>query len=42
MSENKQNQLEQNSCDYHSKPVPGKLKVLPSKPCATQGDLSLA
>ncbi len=28
--------------EYHEKPVPGKIKVLPSKPCATQRDLSLA
>ena len=28
--------------DYHEKPTPGKIKVLPSKPCRTQRDLSLA
>lgn len=28
--------------DYHAKPRPGKLSVVPSKPCVTQQDLSLA
>jgi malate dehydrogenase (oxaloacetate-decarboxylating)(NADP+) len=28
--------------DYHALPVPGKLSVVPSKPCTTQYDLSLA
>ncbi|HKS83113.1 MAG TPA: phosphate acetyltransferase [Candidatus Acidoferrales bacterium] len=28
--------------DYHSLPQPGKLEVIPSKPCRTQRDLSLA
>ncbi len=28
--------------DYHALPSPGKLSVVPSKPCATQYDLSLA
>ncbi len=28
--------------EYHSKPVPGKLSVTPTKPCITQRDLSLA
>ena len=28
--------------DYHALPAPGKLSVVPSKPCATQYDLSLA
>lgn len=27
---------------YHSKPRPGKIEVIPSKPCLSQGDLSLA
>jgi len=27
---------------YHSKPTPGKIKVIPSKKYATQRDLSLA
>jgi malate dehydrogenase (oxaloacetate-decarboxylating)(NADP+) len=30
------------SLRYHSSPVPGKLSVVPSKPCETQDDLSLA
>lgn len=28
--------------DYHSMPLPGKLSVTPTKPCATQDDLALA
>ena len=28
--------------DYHEHPRPGKLKVIPSKPCVSQRDLSLA
>ena len=28
--------------EYHERPKPGKLQVTPSKPCATQHDLSLA
>jgi malate dehydrogenase (oxaloacetate-decarboxylating)(NADP+) len=28
--------------DYHSLPTPGKLEVIPTKPCRTQRDLSLA
>ncbi len=28
--------------EYHSKPVPGKVSVTPTKPCITQRDLSLA
>ncbi len=27
---------------YHEQPTPGKIRVLPSKPCATAADLSLA
>ncbi len=27
---------------YHEQPKPGKISVEPSKPCATQADLSLA
>lgn len=34
--------LKQRSLDYHQFPVPGKLSVESSKPCATQDDLSLA
>jgi malate dehydrogenase (oxaloacetate-decarboxylating)(NADP+) len=30
------------SLEYHSKPTPGKVEVVPTKPCATQRDLSLA
>src|SRR5581483_10986147 len=28
--------------EYHSSPPPGKVSVVPSKPCQTQRDLSLA
>ncbi len=41
MSE-KEKTLAERSLIYHSEPVPGKLKIVPSKPCATQQDLSLA
>ena len=32
----------QDALDYHSKGRPGKLEVIPSKPCLTQRDLSIA
>ena len=35
-------ELKKASCRYHEEPKPGKLVVLPSKPCETQDDLSLA
>ena len=31
-----------NALDYHKYPRPGKIEVIPSKPCSTQADLSLA
>ncbi|GAB6042947.1 malic enzyme-like NAD(P)-binding protein [Endothiovibrio diazotrophicus] len=34
--------LKQAALDYHALPHPGKISVEPSKPCATQYDLSLA
>lgn len=34
--------LKKRALDYHQFPVPGKLSVESSKPCATQNDLSLA
>jgi len=34
--------LKQRALDYHQFPSPGKISVESSKPCATQGDLSLA
>ena len=34
--------LKQAALDYHALPVPGKLSVMPSKPCVSQYDLSLA
>jgi len=34
--------LKKRALDYHQYPVPGKLSVESSKPCATQDDLSLA
>ena len=36
------NDLASRSLAYHANPQPGKLKILPSKPCTTQDDLSLA
>lgn len=32
----------QKSLDYHRHPVPGKIGIVPTKPCETQEDLSLA
>jgi len=32
----------QDALDYHNGPRPGKLEVIPTKPCRTQRDLSLA
>jgi len=34
--------LKKRALDYHQFPIPGKLSVESSKPCATQDDLSLA
>ena len=34
--------LKQAALDYHALPMPGKLSVMPSKPCVSQYDLSLA
>jgi len=36
------NELKQAALDYHSQPAPGKIAVVPTKPCETQHDLSLA
>jgi malate dehydrogenase (oxaloacetate-decarboxylating)(NADP+) len=33
---------EKEALEYHSQPRPGKIEVVPLKPCRTQGDLSLA
>lgn len=33
---------EQDALDYHFSPRPGKVEVVPTKPCVTQRDLSLA
>lgn len=38
----KKTNTEEASLDYHKNPVPGKLKIVPTKPCETQVDLSLA
>ena len=35
-------QLTEKALRYHSEPVPGKIKVVSTKPCVTQDDLSLA
>ncbi|SHN59465.1 malic enzyme-like NAD(P)-binding protein [Desulfovibrio litoralis] len=32
----------ENALDYHAKPRPGKIEVLPTKPCDNQKDLSMA
>ncbi len=34
--------LKQAALDYHALPVPGKLRVIPTKPCTTQQELALA
>lgn len=34
--------FEKQSLDYHAKPVPGKIKVISTKPCESQADLSMA
>lgn len=34
--------LEQAAYQYHQEPSPGKIRMVPSKPCQTQDDLSLA
>jgi malate dehydrogenase (oxaloacetate-decarboxylating)(NADP+) len=34
--------MKQAALDYHSQPTPGKIAVVPTKPCETQYDLSLA
>ena len=34
--------FEQQALDYHALPKPGKVRIEPSKPCATQEDLALA
>ena len=36
------NVRDQDALDYHSKGRPGKIEVVPTKPCFTQRDLSLA
>ncbi len=36
------NDLKKAALDYHALPVPGKLSVTPTKPCATQAELALA
>jgi len=33
---------EEASLEYHRKPIPGKIRIMPSKPCETQHDLALA
>ena len=34
--------MKQAALDYHAQPTPGKIAVVPTKPCETQHDLSLA
>lgn len=34
--------LKQAALDYHALPIPGKLRVIPSKPCTTPQELALA
>jgi len=37
-----QEQLRKRALDYHAQPIPGKISVIPTKPCAQQDELSLA
>ncbi len=41
-AKNLANDLKKAALDYHALPVPGKLSVTPTKPCATQAELALA
>lgn len=34
--------LKQAALDYHALPVPGKIRIVPTKPCTTQDELGLA
>ncbi|MBX2986346.1 MAG: NADP-dependent malic enzyme [Bdellovibrionaceae bacterium] len=34
--------LDQEALEYHAKGTPGKIEIIPSKPCSTEKDLSLA
>ncbi len=42
MDKKQQELLREKALDYHSMPVPGKISVVPSKPCVQQDELSLA
>jgi malate dehydrogenase (oxaloacetate-decarboxylating)(NADP+) len=42
MENNRKSFTDQEALDFHQKPVPGKISITPSKPMATQRDLSLA
>ena len=42
MESDKKTFTDQEALDFHKKPVPGKISITPSKPMATQRDLSLA
>ena len=36
------NEKNQAALDYHATPAPGKVSVIPTKPCVTQQDLAMA
>src|ERR1700709_2518488 len=42
MSDERQTFTDQEALDFHRYPTPGKIAVVPTKPMATQRDLSLA
>lgn len=42
MDKKQQEILREKALNYHSTPIPGKISVLPSKPCKQQNELSLA
>ena len=42
MPDNKKTFTDAEALDFHKHPTPGKISILPTKPMATQRDLSLA
>ncbi len=42
MEEDRKTITDEEALNFHRKPTPGKIAVVPTKPMATQRDLSLA
>lgn len=42
LEKDSKNALDREALDYHAKPKPGKIEIVPSKPCSSEKDLSLA